>query len=268
MNGLRWTIASLVFTIGIFLQAVPVVAGQSFINIPSIAGEDEVPGYPGAMAVSKLTIMPSTLTVERESDAASINIQFAALSGTPLGTINAMIYNTAPIGAPDATLGFFNTLISSYSVLSPTTEEVAFYSDNPLELYLQVPGIPGVSSTPGYSDIMQIQSFSLITSEFTIVKAQDSASGDLFLASAQGNVFPFARLLLYDSSPVQGVPDGLVEFGSLLVSSFQTIEIDGRFFDQVSFSLVPVPEPTTSIFVLIVMAATLFSARPTHSMRR
>jgi type VI protein secretion system component Hcp len=132
-----------------------------------------------------------------------------------------LFYNTVPAGPPDASLDFFDTLASSYQLLGGTTEEVGFNAQNPLQLYLEVPGIPGEASTPGHPNVMQIQSWSLVFNDFTIIKQQDTASDDLLLANAQGTHFAEARLLLYDSLPLGSSPDAVIEFEDLLISSSQ-----------------------------------------------
>jgi hypothetical protein len=221
-------------------------AAETYISIPSIPGEDPTPGYPGAISVSSLEITEQTLTISKDLDSASLPISVAAAQGTPLGTIRALLYNAAPASAPDAKLDFFNPFVSSYSI--NVDEEVSFAAENPLELYLEVPGIPGESSTPGHPNIMNISLFSL-AGDFTIEKLLDGASNDLALASAQGTIFPIARLLLYDSVPAGAAPDAVIEFHDVLVSSYTLLVGPGQPLEQVSFAFgslsQPVPEPAT-----------------------
>lgn len=224
-------------------------AVQSYLNIPSIAGVDGVPGYAGAMSIPSLTIMPHTLTVTKAVDAASPAIFLATAQGTPTGTVSTLLYNGAPGAQPDAKLDFFNTQIVSYQG-NGGTEEFSFNADNPLELYLEVPGIPGASNTPGHAGVMRIDSFKLTGNDFTIVKLQDSASDDLFLANAQGVQFPSARLLLYDSTPPGNEPDAVLEFADLLISSSQGLggRVDPIEEHTFNFQTVSqgVPEPGTA----------------------
>jgi type VI protein secretion system component Hcp len=233
-------------------------AVQSYLNIPSIAGVDGVPGYPGAMSIPSLTITPHTLTVTKAIDAASPAIFLATAQGTPTGTVSTLIYNGAPGAQPDAKLDFFSTLISSYQA-NVTTEEFSFNADNPLELYLEVPGIPGVSNTPGHASVMRINSFTLTGNAFTIVKLQDSASDDLFLANAQGVQFASARLLLYDSLPLGNAPDAVLDFEDLLISASQGIPDPVQPLEQHTFSFDAVsqgvPEPGT--LGLLALGATM-----------
>jgi type VI protein secretion system component Hcp len=223
-------------------------AVQSYLNIPSIAGVDGVPGYAGAMSIPSLTITPHTLTVTKAIDAASPAIFLATAQGAPTGTVSTLLYNGAPGAQPDATLDFFSTLISSYQA-NVTTEEFSFNADNPLELYLEVPGIPGASNTPGHASVMRINSFTLTGNEFTIVKLQDSASDDLFLANAQGVQFADARLLLYDVLSLGNAPDAVLEFDDLLISASQGVPDLVQPLEQHTFSFQtlsqPVPEPGT-----------------------
>lgn len=238
-------------------------AVQSYLNIPSIAGVDGVPGYAGAMSISSLTITPHTLTVTKAIDAASPAILLATAQGTPTGTVSTLIYNGAPGAEPDAKLDFFSTLISSYQE-NVTTEEFSFNADNPLELYLEVPGIPGVSNTPGHANVMRINSFTLTGNNFTIVKLQDSASDDLFLANAQGVQFASARLLLYDALPLGNEPDAALDFEDLLISASQGIADPVQPLEQHTFSFDTVsqgvPEPGT-LALLGVGTAVVVGAR-------
>lgn len=230
-------------------------AVQSFIHVPGIVGEDSTPGYPGAMTVESLTITPTNLTVTKAIDSASPAIATAAALGTNLGTVETLLYNAAPAGAPDALLPFFNALVSSYQA-NVTTEEITFAADNPLELYLEVPGIPGVSGTPGHPNIMRINSFTLTGNEFTIVKLEDGASDDLFLATANGVFFNEARLMLYDALPPGSEPDAVVEFQDLLISSMQSLpnRLEQVTFNFDSLSQPVVPEPSTFVAAIVGLA--------------
>jgi type VI protein secretion system component Hcp len=200
------------------------------------------------MSIPSLTITPHTLTVTKAIDAASPAIFLATAQGTPTGTVSTLLYNGAPGAQPDAKLDFFSTLISSYQA-NVTTEEFSFNADNPLELYLEVPGIPGASNTPGHASVMRINSFTLTGNEFTIVKLQDSASDDLFLANAQGVQFADARLLLYDVLPLGNAPDAVLEFDDLLISASQGVPDLVQPLEQHTFSFQalsqPIPEPGT-----------------------
>jgi type VI protein secretion system component Hcp len=265
MIGIRpIRLAALFLAAGLAVAEPAFAAVQSYIHIPSIVGEDSTPGYPGAMSVQSLTITPNTLTVTKEIDLASPAIFAAALGGTPLGTVKTLLYNGAPAGQPDATLYFFDGLVSSYQALNGTTEEVSFNADNPLELYLEVPGIPGANNTPGHPNVLQIQSFTLTGNDFTIVKLQDSASDDLFLATLQGTHFANARLLLYDSLPLGNSPAALIDFHDLLISSSQVVSDPVRPLEQHTFNFEALsqrlPEPT-SLALLSIGAAFINGAR-------
>jgi type VI protein secretion system component Hcp len=247
------------------MMGTPATAVEMYLNVPSIAGEQAVPGYPGVMELSELTIAPLTLTVTKEIDSASTAIFTATALGTPMGTVSTLLYNGAPGAQPDAKLDFFNTLISSYQTVGGTTEEFSFSADNPVQLYLDVPGIPGANGTPGYPNAMLIESFTLTSSSFTIVKLQDSASDDLLLANAQGVQFADARLLLYDALPPGAEPDAMLDFQNLLVTASQSVSDPVRPLEQHTFSFEtlsqPVPEPGTGLLIAVAGAATALSRR-------
>jgi type VI protein secretion system component Hcp len=257
-------LAALFLAAGLAVAEPAFAAVQSYIHILSIVGEDSTPGYPGAMSVQSLTITPHALTITKAIDSASPAIFAAGVGGVSVGTVKTLLYNGAPAGQPDATLNFFDGLVSSYQALNGTMEEVIFNADNPLELYLEVPGIPGVSNTPGHPSVMQIRSFTLTGNDFTIVKLQDSASDDLFLATLQGTHFANARLLLYDSLPLGNTPDAIIDFSDLLISSSQGIADPVQLLEQHTFNFETlsqrIPEPT-SLALLGVGAAVLGRAR-------
>jgi type VI protein secretion system component Hcp len=220
-------------------------AVSTYVNLPGIAGVDPTPGYPGAIQASTFTITPHTLSIVKKTDAASPQLFSAVAMGTPLGTVSALLYNGTPANPPDATLNFFSSLGSSYEVLAAPNERVTFNAANPLDLFLEVPGIPGASNTPGHPQVLHIQSFTLTANDFTIVKLQDSASDDLLAANALGTHFPVARLLMYNAQPPGAAPDAVVEFHDLLISSSQGLPDPVQPLEQHTFNFdsLGVPEP-------------------------
>jgi type VI protein secretion system component Hcp len=117
--------------------------------------------------------------------------------------------------------------------------------------------------------VMQIQSFSLTDHEFSILKAVDSASPQIFQAVVQGTHFSTAELLIYDSAPT-GSPDATLVFDNLLASSYQ-IQGGNSLQEQDTFdfeSLVgpnAVPEPTS---LALLSLGTLGLAAGARSRRR
>jgi type VI protein secretion system component Hcp len=87
-------------------------------------------------------------------------------------------------------------------------------------LYLQIPGIVGEQSTPGYPGAMQVQSIQITPKSFAVVKSIDSASPQIVHAVTVGTIFPNASALIYDSAPV-GPPDSSFLFQNVLASSYQ-----------------------------------------------
>jgi type VI protein secretion system component Hcp len=213
------------------------------------------------MAVSSVRIRLSEFTITKTLDSASPQLALAVAGGDPLGTSKLLLYNAAPAGPPDARLDFFNTLASSYQT-NGITEEVTFNSVNPLALFLEVPGIPGESNTPGHPDVIQLESFALSGNEFEIVKQQDSASPALFLANVMGEFFPATRLLVYDSLPPGAAPDVVIEFQDLYITSSQILQGGGQPLEEHTFSfntLAQVPEP--GAMLLVVLAGAVVAVR-------
>ena len=87
-------------------------------------------------------------------------------------------------------------------------------------LYLQIPGIVGEQSTPGYPGAMQVQSIQITPKSFAVLKNIDSASPQIVHALTVGTVFPNASALIYDSVPT-GPPDSSFLFQNVLTSSYQ-----------------------------------------------
>jgi type VI protein secretion system component Hcp len=207
------------------------------------------------MAASSVTIVPGGYSIMKNIDAASPALFGAVAGGTPLGTTSLLFYNAAPANPPTAVVNFTNTLASGYSSLGPTTENVSFSSLNPMQLYLEVPGIPGESSTPGHPGVMQIHEFTL-AGDFSVLRTTDSASDDLLLATALGTQFPTANLLLYNSAPA-GPPDAILSFSNLLISAYTPA--GGRpEMERVTFNyanLLPqVPEPAATLLIGVAIA--------------
>jgi type VI protein secretion system component Hcp len=214
------------------------------------------------MAASSVTIVPTGYSITKNIDAASPAISAAVIGGTPLGTTSLLFYDAAPIGAPTAILNFPNTFGTGYMLVGPT-ENDSFSSTAPASLFLEVPGIPGESSTPGHPNIMQIQEFTL-AGDFNVVRPIDTASDDIQVASAQGTIFPTANLLLYNSAPV-GPPDAILSFTDLLVSSYQPAGGVSQPLERVSFAytdLLPqVPEPTAGALFGLASATLMWARR-------
>jgi type VI protein secretion system component Hcp len=242
----------------------PAQAAFIYLNIPSIAGEDPVPGHPGTMAVQSLTITPDQFSVVKRVDRASPAIVTAVAAGTPLGTASLFLYNATPSGPADATLSFPNVLASSYQLLGGGVvplEIDGFSSTTPAFVYLEVPGIMGESSVPGHPNVMPIQSFSLADNEFSVVKAVDKASPAIFEAVQLGTQFSTASLLFYDSTPT-GPPDATLTFEHVVASSYQLQggvgipqEQDGFQFESIlSPSATASPEPASLTLLFLGLA--------------
>jgi type VI protein secretion system component Hcp len=243
-------------------------AGPIYLSIPSITGEDPVPGYPGAMAIQGLTVTPNGFSIVKSVDKASPQIVQAVQEGSPLGTATALFYNQAPSGPPVAKLAFAMVLASSYQLMGggpPLLEKDGFASTTPFSIYLEVPGIAAESSTPGHPGAMAIQSFSLSGNGFSVVKAVDKASPQIVQAVAEGTSFADASVLFYDSTPT-GPPDATLFFSNVLASGYQLqgsgdppLENDSfRFRELVGQST---PEPSSLVLTASGVLGLLCLAR-------
>ena len=77
----------------------PWVEGASiYLNIPSIAGENPTPGYPGAILVNPLDVTPDNFSIQKMIDKATPQIQLAVAGGTPLHTVSALVLQLGAIG--------------------------------------------------------------------------------------------------------------------------------------------------------------------------
>lgn len=86
-------------------------------------------------------------------------------------------------------------------------------------LYLSIVGIPGENPTPGYPDAMQLQYFTITTSnQFSVGRnGPDGASVPLLTAAVLGTPLASSTFLLYDGAP-SSTPDATLSFGTTLVS--------------------------------------------------
>ena len=251
---LRFSVLAL-FVSGAVLGAGPWVEGASiYLNIPSIAGENPTPGYPGAILVNPLDVTPNNFSIQKMIDKATPQILLAVAGGTPLHTVSALFYNSAPSGPPDAILPFVNVFASSQVIGPGLTETDGFAATTPDSMYLEVSGITGAFSTPGYSGLMKIDSLDMSGNTFTVGRTTDSATPQIMSAVILATHHT-ASLLFYNSPP-SGPPDAELDFHDVIASSFtpngssgDTLkELDGFNFSSISQ---PTPEPGTVVLALI-----------------
>jgi type VI protein secretion system component Hcp len=245
-----------------------------YLSIPSIKGEDPTPGYPGAMLVNSLTIVPDGFSIMKAVDKATPQINAAVVKGTPLGTVDALLYNTAPSGSPDAILPFANVLASSQSISASLIETDTFAATTPHSMYLEVLGITASSSTPGFTGLMQIDSLEISGNAFTVQRDSDAATPQILTAIALGTVHT-AKLLFYDGAPT-GPPDTEVDFQHVIASSYMPLsggdvskELDTFDFDTLSQPPPPAeatPEPGS--FVLALLGGVLSGGCCLRKLRR
>lgn len=224
-------------------------AASYYVHIPGINGEQSVPNFPNAMNVKSLTIAPLQFSIVKSIDVASPQLFQAVVQGTQLSA-TALAYDGAPSPAPDGLIPFPSVFATSYQAQG-LDEGVGFSATNPGSLFLELPGIAGEQTTPGHPGVMKLNSVKLTANDFTIVKPIDSASPALFQAVAQGNIFPQARLLFYNSANPGGPPQQIFNFSTILVSSYQAIGGNPVPLEQVTFSFAHIPEPATASMLLV-----------------
>ena len=227
-------------------------AASLYLYVPSVTGENSTPGYPGAMAVQSLTVIPDNFSIVKSVDKASPTIFSDVATAKSLHTTNVLLYNSPPSGPPDATLTFQNVFASSYVVLSGgTTEQDGFNATTPNSMYLELPGVTGEDATPGHPGVMQIDSFSITGSNFSIFKSVDKASPGIESLILTGTPVSAARVLFYNSTPV-GSPDAVLTFEDVLGTSRHLSSGGDLPTETDTFNFIGVvPEPS-SIALLVI----------------
>src|SRR5437773_1807325 len=112
--------ALVLITLAIAAMTSALRAAVVDLYIPSITGEDNPPGFTGAMRTTSVTIAPTTYSIDKHTDSASPQIANAVVAGTHLGTSRMLFYNVSPpAGAqPDQILLSHNLLGTSLQNLS------------------------------------------------------------------------------------------------------------------------------------------------------
>jgi type VI protein secretion system component Hcp len=99
-------------------------------------------------------------------------------------------------------------------------------------IFLNIPGIDGGQSLPGFPGSIALQSLEMTPGHFTVVKSVDSASPALFNAVASGTIFPSVSTLLYNSAPTNS-PDAILILQDVLATSASS---NGGGLEQVAFA--------------------------------
>jgi LPXTG-motif cell wall-anchored protein len=254
----RFFTTAVLLAVGLLGLGPPAQGASIYFSIPGITGENPTPGYPGAMLVNSLDIVSDGFSFMKAVDKATPQINTAVIKGTPLGTVNALFYNSAPSGAPDAILPFANVLASSQSISVSLVETDKFVATTPASMFLEVSGITGEASTPGYTGLMQLDSLELSGNTLTVTRPTDKATPQIQTAVALGTLHS-AKLLFYNSTPT-GPPDAEIDFSEVLASSYSPLssgtlpeEVDSFVFSSLSEptpTTGATPEPATALLAL------------------
>jgi type VI protein secretion system component Hcp len=108
------------------------------------------------------------------------------------------------------------------AILSLISFFLALSSAPAASLFLQVPGITGEQSPPGFPGAMAVQSLQITPDHFAIVKDLDSASSAITAAVVAGTLFPAAHALVYTSPPV-APPDASLTFQNVIATGQQLL---------------------------------------------
>jgi len=229
-------------------------ADTLYLSILTITGENPVPGYPGAMSIQSISISETGFSIQKQVDKASPQILQAVADGTPLGTASLLFYNSVPENPPDGLLSFSSVLASAYH-LNGQTETDSFATTTSEFMFLEVAGIPFESSTPAHSNVTPIDSLSISSSEFSVVRRIDSASPAILEAVIDGTPFPAATVLFYDSPMPQGPPDTELAFNNVFITAYQQSGGSLSETDTFSYETVTQPVPEPGMFWMMAAAA-------------
>jgi type VI protein secretion system component Hcp len=248
---------------------------SSYMNFEGVAGESNPPGAPGSIAIDSLGLGSATAEITKPVDSTSSAIAQAEGSGTPFSSATVLFYddpNTA--SAPDASLVLNQVLVSGIQTVtlgSRLSENVSLvYATPSVSMFLELPGVTGESSAPGFSGLIAVQSVSLSSNGFSVVKALDSTSTALSLAALNANPFATASLLFYTNILGETHPDFSLVYQQALVSQIVTASGGERPTESVTFVAAnstvghPVPEPGAETELL---AAVLVGAAVTRMPR-
>ena len=144
------------------------------------------------------------------------------------------------------------------------------------EMFLELPGITGQSSTPGHVGITPIFGFAITPnrSEFSIFKLNDVSSPQIALAVVNGTTFATGSLLFYPGNWLAAGREPLVtRFVDIVGTSFQVSNSDNGIREQATFHFftkrsspgftrqVFVPESGSTFSLLLVSVVALLSAK-------
>ena len=118
-------------------------------------------------------------------------------------------------------------------------------------VFLDIPGIAGEASPPGFANIIGLDSASFNTPTLDVVKFVDKSSPGLALALIAGKVFP--QIKLYDFNTLLAVPTTLIDtvtFSTVIVASETSLgglqpKEEIKFNFATFTTTTPVPLPTS-----------------------
>src|SRR5207253_3223319 len=141
-------------------------AGSAWLQFPGIDGESTDPGFEGFIDAQNFALSPlvSSVTFTKFLDRTSPALNLAVARGTLFPSVEADVLT------PQGLVRYhFNDVVISSVAANPSggtrrSETLTFHYANysaPMNGWLQIPGIQGESTDPGFEGAINIQSFAL-----------------------------------------------------------------------------------------------------------
>ena len=253
---MKCVLGILAVLLAVFLGEGRACAASVFLELPGIKGEDSKPGHPELTRLETFTLeakrkkrpprprprpITNTLTPAIPSSVV-IKLQEAADDEELFSSSALYLYDDELSGELAAMVTFQNVKLTAGTGGGTTVSrlDVGFTAESgPEALFLKLPGIPGEAAMPGYSELVEIDSFTLNarTGTITIVKVLDKTSPKLMEALTGSFCFVSPSFLVYSTFNPSGPPNGIITFESVVVESIDASQDpdSGEAIERVTF---------------------------------